>query len=95
MSEQLTMLLHHIHRIEKKLDQVLAGEVSKPKRMGEADVIKWLGVGRSRLQQLRLGYKKNGVWHDPVLFKWSHCNGRHIDYDVLELEEVFKRTFIL
>lgn len=95
MSEQLTLLLHRLQRIETKLDQVLTGEIKRPARMPEAEVIKWLGISRSRLQQLRLGYRKRGVWHDPIILKWGHRNGRHIDYDVAELEELFQQTTIV
>lgn len=95
MSEQLTLIIQRLQRLETKLDKVLGGEVTRPKRMKEADVIKEYGVGRYRLQQLRRGYKKNGIQYDPVLFKWAHRNGRDIDYDVAELDEVFKRTPII
>lgn len=95
MSEQLTLIIQRLQRIESKVDKALGNVVTKPKRMSEEEVIKWLGVGRARLQQLRNGYKKNGIAYGPVLFKWSHIKGRHIEYDVEELEEVFKRTTIL
>lgn len=95
MSEQLTIVLQRLHRIETMLAKVLhEGPEKKQKRMPEKEVITQLGIGRARLRQLRQGFKRNGVWHDPVLFKWGHRGGRHIDYDVEELEQVFKQTII-
>lgn len=95
MSEQLTLIIQRLVKIETMLAKVLNGEVKKPKRMPEAEVIKCYGVKRSKLQQMRNGYTHNGRFYDPVLFKWGHRNGRHIDYDVEELEEVFKQTIFI
>lgn len=96
MSEQLTIVLQRLNRIESMLAKVLhSGPEKKPKRIPEEEVIKQYNVGRARLKQLRLGFKRDGVQHDPVLFKWGHRGGRHIDYDVEELEQVFKRTIFI
>lgn len=71
------------------------GPEKKQKRLPEAEVIKKYGIGAARLRQLRQGYKRKGQVHPPVLFKWGHRGGRHIDYDVEELEDVFKQTIII
>lgn len=96
MSEQLTIILQRINRIETMLAKVLHEGLPerKPKRLPEKEVIKLFGIGRARLQQLRQGYVKRGIRYDPVLFKWGHRGGRHIDYDLAELEEVLKQTII-
>jgi hypothetical protein len=95
MSEQLVIVLQRLHRIETMLAQVLhEGPEKIKKRLPEKEVIKKYGIGRARLRQLRQGFRRNGVFHDPVLFKWGHRGGRHIDYDVEELEQVLKHTII-
>src|SRR5688572_1720395 len=95
MSEQLTIILQRINRLETMLAKFLhEGPEKKHKRLPEAEVIKRYGIGRARLRQLRQGYTRKGIRYDPKLFKWGHRGGRHIDYDVEELEEVFKQTII-
>lgn len=94
MSEQL--IIQRLNRIETMLAKVLhEGVERKPKRLSEKEVVDRFGIGRARLQQLRLGFTRKGVKYDPVLFKWGHRKGRHIDYDVAELEEVLKQTIFI
>lgn len=96
MSEQLTIVLQKLNRIETMLAKVLHEGVpeKRPKRMPEKEVMERFRIGRYKLQQMRQGYTKRGIRYDPVLFKWGHRGGRHIDYDVKELEEVLKQTII-
>jgi len=95
MSQQLILnVIERLQRVETMLAKALNEAPRRPKRMSEEEVIKWLGIGRARLKQYRLGYTRQGKSYDPILFKWGHRNGRHIDYDVAELEEVFKQTII-
>lgn len=95
MSDQLTVILQRINRIETMLSKVLReGTTPKPRRLAEGEAMKQYGVSKYKLQQLRQGYKRNGVFYDPVLFKWGHRNGRHFDYDVEELEAILGRKIL-
>lgn len=95
MSE-LTIILQRINRLETMLAKVLHdGPEKRAKRMTEKEVMEKYGIGRSRLQQLRQGFNRNGKFYPPVLLKWGHRGGRHIDYDVEELEQVFKKQIII
>lgn len=95
MSEQLTIVIQRLNRIETMLAKVLHdGPEKKQRRLPEKEVIKKFNIGRARLRQLRQGFKRNGKFHEPVLLKWGHRGGRHIDYDVEELEQVLNQTII-
>lgn len=61
---------------------------AEPSRLSQDEVMKKFNISQPRLKQLRLGYKGK----PPVLFLWGSINGRHIDYDVKELERYFKRS---
>lgn len=84
-------------RIENMLSRALhkiPAPKSRPRRLPEAEVIFIYGRSAARLKQLRLGCFKNGKYQPPRLFLWGHENGRKIDYDVDELNQVFKRTIV-
>lgn len=85
-------------RIENMLSRALHRTVPKskamPARLPEVEVVRIYGRSAARLKQLRLGCHKNGKYQPPRLFNWGHESGRRIDYDVEELERVFKRTIV-
>jgi hypothetical protein len=82
-------------RIENMLSKALHVSVARqPKRMLEKEVCEVFNISAGRLKQLRLGCHKRGKYEAPKIFKWGHVNGRRIDYDVEELNQVFKRTTI-
>lgn len=82
-------------RIEKMLSKALHKiPAPTPRRMPEKQVCEAFDISTGRLKQLRLGCYKRGKYQPPKLFKWGHVNGKRIDYDVEELNQVFKRTTI-
>lgn len=96
MQVDLAKLEKKIDRIANMLSQVLHKVPEEtPKRLTEKQVIEQYNVSIHMLRKMRLGYKNNkGIDVPPVLFHWGHRNGRHIDYDVAELDTVFKRTIL-
>lgn len=83
---------NRLARIEKLLRMVITPDViGKPLTMPESEVIVKYKVSRSRLKQLRKGYSNKGILFPAQLFKWTHINGRKLEYNVRELEQVFKR----
>lgn len=93
LQQQMVDLDRKISRFERMLKEVLLRVVKvKPLKMKEADVIKEYDISQSRLKQMRIGYTdKHGTKHPRVLFKWTHVNGRKIEYHVPELEKVLGR----
>lgn len=85
-------LEQRLARIEKMLEQVVRLTPEKPKPfLWEREVIEQYDVSRDWLKRLRRGYTNKGIYHAPVLFKWSSQNGRHLQYDKEELDTVLKR----
>lgn len=96
MSTDITSALakidQRLSRIEKNQRNILTPDViGKPLTMPESEVMVKYKVSRSRLKQLRKGYSNKGIFFPAQLFKWTHINGRKLEYNVRELEQVFKR----
>ena len=79
-------------RIERLERIILSSKVKLRKVISEEDAMIIYNVGKSRLKQLRRGFRnKGGEFIPPQLFKWSHVNGRNFEYDLEEMEAFFKR----
>lgn len=81
-----------LNTIERLLRDVLRKvPEDEPRYLPEEEVCKRYGLSRSRLKQYRLGCTKNGKRYEPAIHNWTKQNGRHIEYELAELERVFKR----
>lgn len=94
MQEQINRIDRRLAKMEKMLRDALERiPPEKSNRLTEKVAMQEYEVSKQVLTRLRLGYKRSdGKLIPPVLFKWGHRQGRHIDYDRQELDKILQRT---
>ncbi len=92
--DKIDRMEKRLQRIEQMLKEALNNvQPALSKRLPEKQVMQEYNVSQHVLRRLRLGYKRSdGMRISPMLFKWGARNGRNIDYDREELDNVLKST---